>query len=653
MELKLKGTHERIERYEQEFRVSPKRYRTKVALAAALGYFVFFAALVVSAALLAACVVWHVRSGGNWAIYAGYGFFGFLIVSVLRSAFVRLPLPPGLEVDRKASPYLHEVVDSLRGPLKVGKRPIRILVDWNYNAYAFSRPAFGIAGPSTNYLGIGLPILASLNQEQTRAVIAHELVHFSRKHCRFGSRVGRMALMWTDLLVRLRHHPVTGFPFRAFVARYSKWFSDLRIVLVREDEFEADAVAAEVVGKEVAGQALMRIAVRDDLVVNQHWREIWQQSLVSDEVARQPITRLFRRLSNPMDNEAAAKELQWLLGEATEFWHDHPALGDRLRALGFEPPAPTVRPDAFVGRWSLVRPESTLKIFIGRNAGLQTFLDDLWSSVHAADWILAHHEAKPLIELMKEIDREWRENGRISAAKAWKRGQIAAAFYGEKEFLPIADYVLKVEPGHPHANFAKGYDLLRQFDDAGVAHVETAMERDPLEYREKGLALLSDYHRRKGDLSDYRATRYRAYSAADATAEAIEERSRPVKASEEFAPHGLNEEEIAELRESFIGADTVRRVYLVRREIECLPESTQFVIAVATRRGRAPFRYEQQARFADRILFPYDYTGVVLGPSRWRLRWKLSRIEGSLVLRKPLFGGLRAKKGKEGKPSDS
>ena len=69
--------------------------------------------------------------------------------------------------------------------MRLKKKKLEILVDWDFNASAISRPAFGIIGPSTHYIRFGLPLLA----DQLRTVLAHELAHLSRNHSGFGTRI--------------------------------------------------------------------------------------------------------------------------------------------------------------------------------------------------------------------------------------------------------------------------------------------------------------------------------------------------------------------------------------------------------------------------------------------------------------------------------
>lgn len=642
MEPNVADQHRRIEIYDQQFKRAPRLYRAKVVVASFLGYLVFFAAFLFSLGILAGLIFLHLEFGGNVALYFGYVSCLLTLVSVVRSAFTAIPPPPGIEIRAEDFPYLFRIVDSLRSQLKAGRKEIRIVVDWNYNAFAFSRPKFGIVGPATRYLGIGLPLLASLNQEQIRAVIAHEMAHFSRSHSRFSSRVGRLEMMWTELLHRLRRRPISGFPYRAFVKRYSRWLSSLYVVIRRNDEFEADRVAAKAVDGRAVAEGLLRIALRSALVVDRHWRDTWQIALVSDQPARFPVSRLFDRLGRTVDERAAIAELRWMLATATEAHDEHPSVADRISALGFEVPRHSDDLSRWLAEWPVLRPDSTLKHFIGRQVAVAGSLDEIWRIVNRDEWREMHIVSKPLVRQMTKLDQEWKESGKLSVEKAWRRAEITAALYGGESIVPIADYILAKSPSHSHANFIKGCDLLRRYDSLGIVHVEAAIESDPLSYKRTGLDVLSDYYRRMGANVDSLGARDESFSAADETALAVKERTRKVRLRETFLPHDLPEEEVRELAECFGSTRSIRRVYIVRRKVAHLPQSSFYVLAFVTRWGANPFSGGKGRHFSLGLIFSRDHVPVILGLSSFLLRAKVSRIPGSLIYRRRPFGRRQA-----------
>ena len=107
----------------------------------------------------------------------------------LRALFFRIEVPQGLPVGRDEAPALHDVVDELRRRVRAPRvHGIRIV--YHVNATALQIPRLAIFWPR-NVLIIGFPLLAALPAGQLRAVIAHELGHFSHAHGRFYQRLYR------------------------------------------------------------------------------------------------------------------------------------------------------------------------------------------------------------------------------------------------------------------------------------------------------------------------------------------------------------------------------------------------------------------------------------------------------------------------------
>ena len=639
MDLKLEQFHDEIEGYENEFHAGPRQFRARVRLWVALGYAAIAAFLLLNLAFLALLYWWYRQDGPPFVIGCGAVVALFLIFSILRSVLFRVPLPPGMVVQKADYPYLYELVESLRKPMKLRRHKLEILVDWDCNAYAFSRPAFGLMGPATHHIGLSLPLLASLSEDQLKAVLAHELAHFSRMHSGFTSWVSRMQTTWVLLLERLQKNRITGFPYRAFYRWYVRRLSAYTTVLRRHNEFEADRLAAEVVGKRALAQALLRMELRKSLVIDDHWREIWRNALIDEVPVDQAVSRLLIRLEREhLDPEEALGELRWALGEHTEFCDSHPSLSDRLQALGVDVPDPKTESSKIIGEWGLIRPESTLRKFLGkdrREAG--RFLDQVWFVSHSLEWKLKHHFSAPLTKLMRELDQEWREKGRLSVEKAWKRAYITDLYYGSKATLPIVDYILKLDDTHAHANYIKGAALLREYDSTGILHIEQAIEKDPVSYQECGLALLSSYYKRMGAENDYREAKYESFAAFEETRKALQERAKPVRSFDSFESHDLSEEDCRDLAEGFARMPEIRQVHLVTKTVKHFPDSRLYVFGIVpTLGGRFKFR-SREVLSTERLIFSRIHQIRLLTFSSLILRWKFRRIENSVVYRKKWF----------------
>jgi hypothetical protein len=134
------------------------QHKAKVFWWMMLGYAVVFAILVFQLALLGMLIWLHLKSEASpILIWCGYTLVGLGLFGTIKSLFLRIPLPDGVVIDRRGFPYLYDLVEALRKPMRLKKKKLEILVDWDFNASAISRPAFGIIGPSTHYIRFGLP----------------------------------------------------------------------------------------------------------------------------------------------------------------------------------------------------------------------------------------------------------------------------------------------------------------------------------------------------------------------------------------------------------------------------------------------------------------------------------------------------------------
>ena len=652
MELNLRKYHDRILSYDNEFKASPLQYKAKVFWWMILGYAIVGAIVFLQLAVLGLLIWLHLKSEASPIfIYCGYALVGLGLYGTIKSLFVRIPLPDGYVINRKEFPYLYDLVDTLRKPMRLKKRKLEILVDWDFNASAISRPAFGIVGPSAHYVRFGMPLLASLSEEQLRAVLAHELAHLSKNHSGFGTRIGRVSRVWEALLIRLQSNRINGAAFRLIFVWYIERLSALMIVLMRNNEYEADRIAAETVGKKEVAQGLMRIGLRGSLVVDEHWRELSRSALVDEIPVDRAVSRLLTRLQRDhLDRDKAMEELRWQLGDHTEFHDSHPCLADRIRAIGIELPDPKNEPERIIGEWSLIRPESTLRRFLGKELrGTSIFLDKIWFIVNQIPWAISYHSSYPLANLMRDLDSEWKEKGRLSVEKAWKRAVITERFYGQAEALPIADYILRLDENHPYANFVKGCQLLRQYDSTGILNIETAIQGDPVSYREGGLAILSDYYKRMGSESDYREAKYESFAASEETHKAIQEREKKISSFDNFETHDLSEEEMTELSENFKYIPGVRRVHVAIKVVEHLPESKLYVFAIIpTFWGRLRNR---MGDYVSTELFPFSrhHRIVAVSMTRVLLRKKFSAVENSVLYERKPFEAAKVREGAQAK----
>ncbi|WP_260613803.1 M48 family metallopeptidase, partial [Streptomyces sp. WAC05858] len=218
--------------------------------------------------------------------------------------------------------------------------PARIRLTAEVNASVTEdAPLLGLA-PGRRVLYLGMPLPACLSPAELRAVLAHELGHFSRRHSRFGAvahrgaaglDAARQAIQEASAanhLVRL----YAGWPL-LLLGLYTRVFRWLTRPVRRRQELEADREAAR-----VAGPGAMADALRSTAALEAAWQEFLADFLAP---MRRATGRIpddpFRAFAHMVEAPEVREPLAALRARAVERPADpddaHPALATRLERL--------------------------------------------------------------------------------------------------------------------------------------------------------------------------------------------------------------------------------------------------------------------------------------------------------------------------------
>ena len=249
---------------EQASEENSQAYRRQVAAFAALGYLWVIACLVLGlCALTFASGLWSDRpmrwSGGRVMLLL---FSLGLLWATLRALWLRMEPPPGEELKREDAPVLFEALDRIRS--KIQGPPIhRVYLDDAFNASIRQWPRFGLMGGAVNTLNVGLPLLMALDRRRLLSVLAHEYGHLRGDHGRLSAWIYRTRLAWLRMDANLQAQDgAMAAVSQAFLRWYFPRFAARTFALARQDEYEADRVAARLLGARVAADALSEIAVK-------------------------------------------------------------------------------------------------------------------------------------------------------------------------------------------------------------------------------------------------------------------------------------------------------------------------------------------------------------------------------------------------------
>jgi Zn-dependent protease with chaperone function len=335
-----------VARVERLAEADPKGYVRRVFAIAALGFVILglvIAMAMVNVALIGGVVLLVVFSGGKALLF--FAKLGKLVIVLaipvwlmLRTTwtlvFARLPRPGGREIRRDEAAALFARLDAMRERIG-GPRVHRVLLTDELNAAIVQRPRLGLLGWQENTLILGLRLLQALSEDEAMAVVAHEYGHLAGNHGRFAAFIYRFRNAWGRLQAMSQQWNDWG---SRLIARLFRWyaprFNAYTFALARQNEYLADRTSVELVGAGPAADALMRTGITARYESEGFWPAI-QRRIAAE--AEPPADRgLMWRQSqrDALDAEARQRYLDAARREATDPFDTHPALVDRLAAIG-------------------------------------------------------------------------------------------------------------------------------------------------------------------------------------------------------------------------------------------------------------------------------------------------------------------------------
>src|SRR5262245_19178399 len=139
-------------------------------------------------------------------------------IGAIRACFFRITPPEGILLSRSNGHALYHLVEEIRRA--VGAAPVEgIMITDGFNASAV---VYWTCWPlrRRRTLVLGLPALTTLSTGELRAVIAHELAHFSSAHDPFAAWVYRTHRSWVALRAALDRRLATP----VYVYWFIQWY---------------------------------------------------------------------------------------------------------------------------------------------------------------------------------------------------------------------------------------------------------------------------------------------------------------------------------------------------------------------------------------------------------------------------------------------
>ncbi|MFI0418167.1 M48 family metalloprotease [Spongiactinospora sp. 9N601] len=236
---------------------------------------------------------------------------------------------PGVAVDQRQEPELWRVVTDLAQRVRTAPPDeIRLVAEVNAAVGEETRLLGLVATRRRMY--IGLPLLQALTVDEMRAVLGHELGHYSGAHTRLGAPVYRGRVALGAAVGHLGRHPVLQ---RVFLA-YAKLYMRVSQAVSRRQELEADRFAVTIAGREAMSGALRKVrftALGWDLFMSGYVS-------MAGAAGSRPA-QVMAGFSAMLAEPGRQAELASAAGEpeTTSPYDSHPSLAERLAAIAALP----------------------------------------------------------------------------------------------------------------------------------------------------------------------------------------------------------------------------------------------------------------------------------------------------------------------------
>lgn len=264
------------------------------------------------------------------AFLLGAAFTLFLtLVFALGSVLLARPsTPAGVRLTPELAPELWRIVRELAAQV-ASREPDEIrLVDGANISVTDDARLLGLL-PGRRRVILGLPLLQAYTVDQLRAVLAHELGHYSRWH----STTVLLAHRGRKLVVATARS--TTVPIvRAALTGYARLHVAVEQAVSQQIEYKADqyAVAA-------AGRDAMVGALREIRVVAAGWDEYLERHIAPAQESGYLPEDLFDGFAGYLDarREEVRSSTSEVVSAGSAWWDTHPPIGERIAALRFVP----------------------------------------------------------------------------------------------------------------------------------------------------------------------------------------------------------------------------------------------------------------------------------------------------------------------------
>jgi len=487
---------ELIARLDEETAASPRFTRGFALVIVALG---FLYILFVLAAILAAgwaIGLWLSRQQEPQFLILLVPSVLVLFVSVVNACFARAQPEPGIELTRDEAPGLFALLDELAPRFDVQVH--KVIANSKATAGVTSERSW-VFGRRRNVLIVGYPYLYSADVDHWRGTLAHELAHIGKADTHNLSIPWRALSTWRAIDERLQQRKHwASILFAWFFLRFGRAIEILVLAVRRQQEREADAMAAQVVGIHAYSDASLRNVVRDNLAAIHFWRPINERAKVDPEPPAGVYSKEMPAFFEGVHELDARPVLRAALRHRTEWHHTHPSTYDRyLKVLGIS----EADVDAFVDGWVLPpigEPAARVLLSEPARASIAAELDAAWQQERAKTWGEKYARSADRRRELEALETEMQSRD-LSIDERIDRARLVWQLRDDQTAEALAQETLPDSPNDATLLTILGTTRLQRDDPDGVDLLERAIVAAPA-LAKNAYWTLGAYARRQGDV---------------------------------------------------------------------------------------------------------------------------------------------------------
>lgn len=543
-------------------------YKLKLMLYALLGYVVIFAIVIALFGLVGGMIGMAFVSTGLFLLLFKKKLIFVLIPTIwvlMKSLWVRLESPSGYLLSRKQFPELYEEIDYLRKTLRAPKIH-QVILTPELNAAINQTPRLGICGWNKNSLILGLELLLTLSPEQARAVLAHEFGHLSGNHSRFNNWIYRIRLTWYRIMNAFDHEESIGARImRRFFDWYAPRFAAYSFALARANEYEADAISAELTSANAAGAALINTHVTGPYIDDHYWSAYFKKADRMAKPDHAPWIGLGSFLSTHQPAlEQLTERLQEELKRKTAYDDTHPALQDRISALNASQCMPEPVKATAAEAWLGTQFQRVINDF-----------DNDWINNNEPRWKDRYDyvvdSKKTLLELQRRAELD------LTDDELWQKATLTEQFEPNKDAFSIFQTYQSRCPDDPDVAFVLGRMLYDKKDDSFLDQMKKALARPNLVVDACQYAYYYLMDKGRNDEAEWWRGKADAQIAIDRKSE--QERS-VLNPNDNLDKAAISKECLEYIVEKLKSNHNVKKAWIASKRMEYYPEVPALAIAV-------------------------------------------------------------------------